>query len=77
MSNPVGPADKGELAGTGIVRAAGHLLVHGLERGGMYMHDGFPFTRDWLWKLLTSRWFPELVHNRSIHDWFLATLFFT
>jgi hypothetical protein len=50
------------------MRAAGHLLVDRLERGGMHMHDELAITRDWLRKWPASRWFPELVNDDSIHN---------
>src|SRR6516165_2521828 len=75
MPDPVGTADEGNFVWTGVMRAASHLLVDGLERCGVDMNDNFIVARDRLWELVTSRRFPELVHNGGIHKWFLAALF--
>jgi hypothetical protein len=75
MPDPVGTADERNFAWTGVMRAAGHLLVDRLERCGVDMNDNFVVARDRFWELVTSRRFPELVHNGGIHKWFLAALF--
>src|SRR5208282_3214171 len=69
-TNTVDAAHHGQFARAGIVRAAGHLFVDGLQRGSADLDDHFAFARNWLGELLETRRFPESMQYGGIHQRF-------
>jgi hypothetical protein len=55
------------LAQAGIVRAAGHLLVHGFERGGPYFYNRLVRSGRRLLKLFQVGRVAEAVQDGRVH----------
>ena len=70
MSDSVCAADDWKVAGAGVVRTVGQLLVYGFQGCGVNVHDHFAVTCHWLVKLLAPGRLSELVQNGGIHDGF-------